>query len=158
MDKPVSRAVLESGLIKGDWIEQLRRWGLLTTEAEVRPFTEPEEVAARIQQVLESSDVVEIRDTDLDIIQRYLSNREKGKLHVPSPEDEMKTVPIPVEFCRSAMGEYVIPWTTESIRDLMLDEYTYLKPKGAPRVRFQEVRELLYDAKKAFMVCSPVED
>jgi hypothetical protein len=147
---------METGLVSKDSVEQLRRWGLLNNEAEVHNFTNPEDLVGRIRQVLESPDVVEMRDTDLDVIRRYLTTREKAKLHVPSPDDKDKTVPLPVEFCKTRMGEYVIPWTSESIKDMLLDEKTYLKPVGKARVRFQDVRELFYDDHKAFVVCTPV--
>ena len=106
-------------------------------------------------EAVESEEAVEIRATDLDIVTQYLASRKKAKLHVPNPEDPEKTVGIQVEYCRTRLGEVVIPWTSESINDTLLDERTYLKPVGEDRIYFADVRELFYGDHKAFMVCDP---
>jgi hypothetical protein len=149
--------MVQSGLIDEDWLKQMRGWGLLSTPEEAEPITDPQVLVDRLREVIESREAVELRDTDLDIVRQYLAKREKGKLHVPNPEESGKTVPLPVEFCRTVLGEYVIPWTSESIRDLLTDEQTYLKVVGRPRIQFQEVRELFYDRQRAFVVCTPTE-
>jgi hypothetical protein len=76
---------------------------------------------------------------------------------VPNPDNPGKTVGIPVEYCKTRLGEIVIPWTSESINDTILDDRTYLKPVGEDRIYFADVRELFHGGHKAFMVCEPAK-
>jgi hypothetical protein len=161
MDKPLTQAVLESGLVDSDTLTQLVRWRMLSAD-EVEDYAKnlantPDSIVQKIHTALDSGDAVEVRDTDPDVIAHFLQTRRKAKLHVPNPDAEGKTLGIPVEYSVNKMGEYLIPWTSEGIRDLMLDELTYIKPVGEPRVYFADVRELFYGDHKAFMVCTPAE-
>ena len=159
MTQPVTKAVVETGIVGGDALAQLQRWlqpGLpLEVPDDGEPLVSAVAVAQRIMEAVESEEAVEIRATDLDIVTQYLASRKKAKLHVPNPEDPEKTVGIQVEYCRTRLGEVVIPWTSESINDTLLDERTYLKPVGEDRIYFADVRELFYGDHKAFMVCDP---
>ena len=157
MNKPVTKVIMEAGLIDDQALAQLRKWGLLTTVAEVQNFKDPEIIVNRIREALEGDELVELRSTDLDLIRHYLNSRLKGKLHVPNPENEEKMVALPVEYCVTKMGEYVIPWTSDGIQDLLLHDKTYLKIMEGTKIRFSRVRELYYDSKKAFVVCAPME-
>lgn len=157
MSRPVAQAVIDSGIIDANTIAQLQRWGFLL---DVQPGG-PEEISAadiaqNILDAVESEEAVELRSTDLDIIKEYLKSRKKARLHVPDPAGDKKTVGIPVDYCLTQMGEVVIPWTSEAIHDLLLDEETYLKPIGEERIYFADVRELFYDDHKAFVVCTLV--
>lgn len=159
MSQPVTKAVVATGVVGGDAYAQLQRWiqpGLpVDMWADGEPSVSASAVAQRIMDAVESEDAIEIRATDLDIVQQYLQSRKKAKLHVPNPEDHDKTVGIQVEYCLTRLGEVVIPWTSESINDTLLDERTYLKPVGGDRIYFADVRELFYGEHKAFMVCEP---
>lgn len=155
MVKPVTQAVLESGLMDKDTVAQFKRWGYLPDVEVPEEVLDLDKAAAKIRMALESGDVVEVRDTDLDIISKYLTNREKARLYLPNPEDEKKTVSIAVDYCKSKMGEYAIPWMSESIRDLLLDDRAYLKLKTGEKIYFSDTRELYYDNQKAFVVCTP---
>jgi len=157
MSKPVTQVVLEAGLVDEKTVQQLRRWGLLHTEAEAQNITDPEVIVNNIREAMEGGDLVELRTTDLDLVRHYLEHREKGKLHVPNPEDDAKTVGLPVEYCITKMGDYVIPWTSESIQDLLLHEKTFLRTAAGIKVPFAYVRELYYDRRKAFVICTPKE-
>jgi len=156
MSKSVAKVVVEAGLIDENALAQLKRWGFaLDLEPGKEPVVSAGEIAKRIIDAVESEEAVELRSTDLDIVKEYLSSRQKAKLHVPNPDDEAKTVGIPVEFSFTKMGEVVIPWTSEAINDMLLDERTYLKPLGKSRIHFSDVRELFYGDHKAFVVCTP---
>lgn len=157
MDRSVTQAVLATGLVDSDALAQLKRWGFLNEVGTPNSFESPEEIVETLRAAIESHEAVETRDTDLDIARQYLLHREKAKLHVPSPEDPDKTIPIAIDFCLTSSGDYVIPWRGESIEDLLMNPGTYLKPAGKPRVYFSDVRELFYDRKKAFVVCTPAE-
>jgi predicted transcriptional regulator len=156
MDKPLTKAIIETGLVDEHNIEQLRRWGLLTTVAEVQNYKDPEVIIQRIREAIEGEDAVELRDTDLDLIKEFLAHKEKGKLCVPvSEEEDKKIVSLPVEYCATELGEIVIPWASEGIEDLLLHPKTHMKLSGGEKITFSSVREIFYDRRKAFVVCSP---
>jgi hypothetical protein len=156
MSKAMAKAIVESGIVDEDALLQLKRWGYIT---DLVPGADPIQssvaLAERIVAALEGEEEVELRSTDLDIIRDYLAHRRRGKLHVPSPEEAGKTVGMAIEYCWTRMGDVVIPWTSEAINDLLLNENTYLKPTGEARIYFADVRELFYDDHKAFVVCTP---
>lgn len=159
MNKPVSVAVIESGLIPDEVLAEMTRWGLpLVTVDESQVARSPEQVVRRIQEALEGEDVIRLRDTDLDMIRYYLTEQKPGRLHVEETSFD-------VFFCRTKLGEYVIPWKSESIQDMMVDPKTYLsfseKTDGASvrhKVFFSDVRELYFGDTKAFMVCEKLEE
>jgi hypothetical protein len=156
MNKPVTRAVIEAGLVEEATIDQLRRWGLLNTDAERKNIEDPQQVVNNIREALEGEEVVAMRATDLDLIRQYLSNSKKGRLFVPA-DDDKKTASLTVEYAVTVMGSYVIPWTSESIKELLLHDKTYLKTAEGHKVRFAHINEVYYDDKKAFVVCAPLE-
>lgn len=156
MERPVTKAVLETGLVDEASLSQLRKWGLLDDKGQPSDWDgQPVAVVDCIQKALESVDMVQIRDTDLDAARAFLTSRQKGKLHLPSPEDEGKVIPVSVEFCITELGEYLLPWKSEGVQSLLADRRTYLKPVGKQRVSFDDVRELFFGDQKAFLVCTP---
>ena len=158
MTRPAARAVVEVGIVDKDALAQLRRWGFpLDCAAPEDVVLPPGEATKRIMEAVSSEESVEVRDTDLDIVREYMGQRLAAKLHVPNPEEGKATIGIPVEYCRTTLGEVVIPWTSEAISDILLDPMTYLKPLGQPRLYFVDVRELYYGDHKAFLVCSVTE-
>ena len=161
MERPMTQVMVSCGLVDIDTVQQLKKWKMLS-EDEVESWANttmntPASIVQKIHDVLESEDLTEMRDTELDVVGLWLRTRQKAKLHVPSPDDRGESVSFPVEYYINGLGEYVIPWTSESIRDLIIDENTYLKPLGKPRVQFMDVRELFYASTKAFIVCTPVK-
>jgi len=155
MQKSVSLAVIKSGLIPESVIQELNRWGLpieMVEEGEI--LNTPEAIVNRIQEALEGEDLVRIRDTDLDILRCYLSEQKQGILRVAGDNE---TANVEVSFCVTPMGEYVIPWRSESIREFMTDPRTYLKTDGK-KIGFSDVRELFFGEHKAFMVCTPIKE
>lgn len=153
---PATQAMLETGLVDEGALRQLRKWGLLQEDTPpVHQEMSADRVVARIQEALEGPEAVSIRDTDLDAVSKFLNDKQSGKLHLPVPEDENKTTGVPVEFYITKFGEYLLPWKSEGIQTLLTDRRTYLKQAGKPRVYFEDVRELFYGGKKAFVVCTP---
>lgn len=156
MDHPKSKAVLELDIADPNSISQLRMWGYLPDVPLDPPPEDAEEAVARLREAIESHDAVEVRDTDLDIISQFLSTKQPARLYVPKPDGE-GVVGIAVEYCKTQLGEIVIPWTSESITDLLVGAGAYLKPKGQPKIYFADTRDLFFGGKKAFVVCEPRE-
>lgn len=157
MSKEVAKAVVESGIVEEDAIAELQRWGYLK-DIEIGPNgVTGVDLARRILDAIESEEEVELRSTDLDIIKDYLSSHQRARLHVPAPGKPGQTVGLQVEYSVTKMGEVVIPWTSDSINDQLLNDDTYLKPTGGARIYFADVRELFYGDRKAFVVCTPAK-
>lgn len=153
MSRSVTLAVIKSGLVSKDTLRELNHWGLpieMIEENEV--LDTPEAIVGRIQEALEGEDLVKIRDTDLDVLRCYLTCQKQGMLRVAGDDGVAN---VEVSYCVTPMGEYVIPWRSESIREYMTDPNTYLKADGG-KVGFSDVRELFFGEHKAFMVCTPV--
>jgi len=157
MERPISKAVIITGIVTPENLKQLQKWGFITEEESDKPIEKlsAQKIAARIQEALESGDTVETRDTDLDSVQQFLSNREEGKLHIPDLEDDRKTISIAVEFCRNRLGEYILSELPNTVEELLLNPSSYLKPTGKPKVYFVDMRNLYFGADKAFIVCTP---
>jgi hypothetical protein len=73
---------------------------------------------------------------------------------------EVTTADFSITYGRTAIGDYIIPWRSESIRQEMTNGMTYLTVEDPPgalknRVFFKDTREIYYGDTKAFMVCSP---
>lgn len=163
MNKSVVQAVVDAGIVDPDAMRQLQRWlqpGLeVSLEANEDLIVSAAGIAQMILEAISDGDAVELRSTDLDIVHEYLKSSKRARLHVPNPEPGGRdTIGISVEYCLTKMGEVVIPWTSESINDTLLDPLTYLKPVGEDRIYFADVRELFYGDHKAFMVCVPARN
>lgn len=154
---PIANAVLSTGLVDPQVLAELRRWGGVPFEP---PAPEPlprsaEEVAVRIRGALESEGYVLVRETDLAAVDQYTSSMMPGILHLVLDVDaEMQDADVPITFGRTPLGEYIIPWRSAGIQDVLANGMTYLV-EGPQRVFFREVRELFFGETKAFMICTP---
>ncbi len=160
--RPIAFAVARAGLVPPEVMQEIRRWGLpveLLSVEDKDVLTNPKQVVDLIQRALEDVDQVQISETDLDLLTRYLdpAYRQEGTLVVK--HDDQKTS-VKVNFSTTPLGEYAIPWMSESIVDFLTNGQTYLRFKlnGAnERVKFSNVREVFFGETKAFMVCTPGE-
>jgi hypothetical protein len=156
--KPLSAAVVESGLISPNKLAEMRRFspsvGTPVVAGEPVPL---EDAAASLSKVVQEADYVAVRETDLDAVQVYLKSQKEGMLHIEMiSADDKTTADFPVTYGRTKMGEYIIPWSTPTIADAMTNGFTHLTVKvegGEELVYFDDVRELYFDDTKAFMVC-----
>lgn len=153
----IATAVLSTGLVDPQIIEELRRWGALPTDLTVdgpAPRT-PEEMAVRIQSALESEGFVLVRETDLAILDQYTTTLSQGTLHLVLDVDaEMQDADVPITFGRTSLNEYIVPWRSAGIQEVLTNGMTYLID-GEHRVFFRHVRELFFGDTKAFMICIP---
>lgn len=163
MTSPITQAVLKSGLITKDQLAEFRRWKApidLPVDIPDPPKT-LEAAASAIEEALESEGFIISRDTDLDILQYYLRTQRHGRLHVEIPTDDItveSVADIEVTYGMTPIGEYILPWASESIAEAMTNGLTFLALLGEPftHVFFSEARELFYGQHKAFIICRPV--
>lgn len=157
--KPIAVAVVRAGLVDSDVLAEFKRWKLpvqLVEEDQV--LSNPRQIVDLIQNALEGEEQVRINETDLDLLVRYLDprHRKEGTLIIKTEEGKSS---FKVTFCVTTMGEYAIPWVSESISDLILREGSYLRFKNLEgeneKVTFMDVREVFFGDHKSFMVCVP---
>lgn len=154
---PIASAVLSTGLVDPQVLAELRRWGGVPFE----PLTEEplprsvEEVAARIRGALESEGYILVRETDLAVLDQYTGTLTQGTLHLVLDMDaQMQDADVPISYGRTPLNEYIIPWRSVGIQEVLTNGMTYLVA-GEVRVFFREVRELFFGETKAFMICTP---
>lgn len=154
--KPLTTAVVQSGLVPPSVLEEMNRWGLMEFVQPPKALRSIDEVIDRLREVLESEGFVDVKSTDLDALKEYLEGQSEGKLHLVDDETGEKTS-FRISYAKTKMGEYIIPWRSETIEDLMANGQTYLAPKSSKeKIYFADVRELFFGETKAFMVCTPV--
>ncbi len=159
--RPIAHAVIRTGLIPEDTMIEIRKWGLPIEFVQSSQVLEnAQSVAAVIQDALESADQVAMRDTDLDILNRFLDPKQQMKGTLVLKDGDQKGS-VDVLFCLTGLKEYAIPWTSDSIFEMMLNGETYLrytdKDGSKVKVFFVGGRELFFGDRKAFMVCEPKE-
>lgn len=161
MSNPLAEAAIKTGLIPAETLEEFRRWRapIDIPEEVPEPPKTLEEAAEGIRQVLESQGYVLTRETDLNVLQQYLSSQTDGTLHVEVPKeagDEFTTTQADFEvvYGKSMTGEYIFPWQGDNICSEMTNGLTYLSDGNGMKVFFKEVREIFYGEVKAFMLCT----
>jgi hypothetical protein len=114
------------------------------------------EAALQLSQAVQNDELV-VRETDLDAVQTYLKTQKNGTLHLELvTADGNTTADFPITYGRTRLGEFIVAWSTDSIKDAMTNGSTSLLTAEGERFFFDDVRELYYDETKAFMVCRPV--
>jgi hypothetical protein len=149
---PLTSAVLRTGLIDPDLLQEIRRWGVVFEDVPAAKPQTLEEVTNRIQEALESQDLVLVRETDLSVLDEYIKSARRGTLRVVV--DDGHQGEFHVTFGRTKLGEFVLPWLSSSIADVLTNGMTHLWDEGEP-VYFSQVRELFFGETKAFMICTP---
>jgi len=159
--RPLGVAVIRAGLVDTSVISEMQRWGLPIHIVEETQVIRDADVVVRVlQDALESGEQVRLQDTDLDIVQKWVdpANQIVGKLVVKDGEKRSTSKCI---FCRTLMGEFAFPWTSESLADLLVNGESHLqysKDGEITKAYFIDVRELYIGDSKAFVVCLVSEE
>jgi hypothetical protein len=153
--KPLTAAVVIAGILPENVLKEMARFSPVISPPPSAVDQVPlEDAAAYIQRAIQGEDHVTFRETDLDAVKTYLTTQKQGKLHlVLASADGTSPVDFPIAYGRTAMGEFIIPWSSENIADAMTDPETFLTTEDGDVVYFSDMRELHYDDTKAFMVC-----
>jgi len=157
--RPLGKAVVRTGLVSKDALLELRRWGLPVeiAEEEVPPIEDLETVVTVIREALDGSEQVRIQESDIDILRRFLDPKyqRRGTLTV---KDGKARTSFEVSFCLTPMGEFVVPWKSEAIRDMVLmgESFIRFEDRGEEKkVHFLDARDYYFGNQRAFMVCTP---
>jgi hypothetical protein len=154
---PMTQAVLKAGIITPNMLREIKRFSVtLDPDAQVESPKELEHAAQIIATAMEEAGYTTVRETDLDVLRQYMETATDGTLHLEAGEEPMS---IEVTYGKTKTGEYIIAWNSESIEDSLTNGMTHLIVWTGKyeKVFFQDVRELWYGEKKAFMVCVPRE-
>lgn len=147
------RALVESGLVDSAMVRELQRWGVPVEPLEVKPPASAQELTARLLEAVEREGYTLFRETDLQVLERYLASQKIGLLFVADSPEGAPHPPISVAFGRTKECEYVLPWRSEGIKDLLTNGTTFLLDDDR-KVYFRDVRELFFGETKAFLVCT----
>ena len=156
--RPLGKAVIKAGLVSKDTLAELRRWGVAVEVQEVKPIEDLEEVVGLLRQALEGSEQVRLQEADLDVLRRFLDpgHQRQGRLTV---KGEGSSSTFPITYCVTHMGEYAMPWKSESIRDMMILGDSFLRFDGEDgeerTIYFMDARESYFGEKCTFMICTP---
>lgn len=169
MSFKIAAIVAKSGILPTETLRQFQRWGLLPDISEVPPPASAEEFVRRIQQALEENDLMVVKETDLDIVHRFVHTQKVGSLYV-AYEPDQPTKAFEVAFGRTLTGEYIFPWQGDDISGVLTNGITHMTYKvedtsksGRPitllkSVFFEEVREVFFGDMKVFIVCRGKEE
>jgi hypothetical protein len=150
---PLTEAVLKAGLVSPSMLREMKRISpVIDPEAEAEEPKSLEEAVKLIDDALQSEQYVLVRETDLEVVRQYADTVRTTVLHV-EVEDGTES-DMDVTYGKTPLGEFIIAWKSESIRDMMTNGLTYLVENGT-HVFFKDVRELFFGEQKAFMVCVP---
>lgn len=152
-----TQAVIEAGLVPQELLPQFQKWGVLEQYDPAQALSSIEEVVECIQTSLESDDLVELRDTDLDAVGVYLRGLRdglRGRLYYTRDgggrgHAELKYAVLPT-------GEYLLPALAEELQEALCLQDTHFTIGDGARVRFTTSR-LLYSGKTPLFVAATPE-
>ncbi len=149
--------IIKSGIIPQNVLSEVKRWGLPAGEDiqppnELEPDMSVQQLCNKIDEGVQSQGYILTRETDLEAVKQYLETMTPATLHLVM-EDE-KASNFTVHVGRNPVGEFIIPWRSDNITDLLTDGQSYLKV-DKEKYYFSSARELFYGQNKAFIVCTP---
>lgn len=151
----LANIIARSGILPQETLAELRKWGLPVPEMEGEPIKRPEDIVQALEMTMQSEGFVLTRETDLEILQRFLQTAKMGTLHLIADSAEGDAqVDVQTMYAVTKLGQYIIPHRGETISDIIANGKTHLEANGK-RFYFKDSRELFYGEHKAFLVCSP---
>lgn len=147
----LTKAVALSGALDEGQLQELNKWRLPIEIPSDEPFESPEDAVAAIESALEGENQVEVRTTDLDVLKQYLRTQRKGKLHLAT---EAESGTWDVTFGITTLGQYIVPWRTDSISEILMNGESHLLD-GRRKVYISDVQDLYFGETKVFIVCTP---
>lgn len=152
----LTEIILKAGLLSPESLKELQRWKLPVGDPKMKNEYDadltPGALSRAIAGAIESEGYILTRETDLGAIPQYLQTARNAVLHVVL--DDGDDSDFEVRAGNTTTGEYILPWQSENITDLMTNGETYLRVDGK-RIYFNQARELFYGLHKAFIVCTP---
>lgn len=152
--------ILRSGIVPDEAIKEFRRWRLPLPEDNnaANPLLSDRKLTAdglveAIEQAMQDEGYVLTRETDLDVLDMFLTSMRPAVLHLFTETQKDVAVRTMVGRHRTR-GDYILPWQTDSINDWLTNGETYLED-GDKQVYFSQANDLFYGSVKAFVLCTP---
>ena len=151
----LTEIILKAGILSEGSLREMQRWGLPVGDPKPRGEFEaemtPNVLSQAIANAIEDEGYILTRETDLGAITQYLQTQRPAILHVVMDDGDSN---IEVTVGRTPTGEWILPWQSESITDIMTNGETHLRI-DKKHIYFNQARELFYGQHKAFIVCTP---
>jgi hypothetical protein len=149
----LGEAVVLAGAVDNRALNELQRWRLPVEPPDGQTMSgTADEAVAMVRAALESREQVDMRETDLDMLRKYMEGRQRGRLVVIDERTEER-VGIDVQYYLTPTGDYVLPYTEEDdVVDRLTNGVSYLKVKQG-RVFFSDVKQLYFGQHKYFLSC-----
>ena len=154
----LTEVIVKSGLIPLSMFDEMKRWGLpvapppASLSFELQADLPLDALCTAIDLAMQSENYALPRETDLEALPQYLNTMRTAILRLVLDDGQESDIEVLVGQMRS--GEFIIPWQSESITDLMTNGETHLRVDHR-QVFFCSARELFYGNNKAFIVCTP---
>jgi len=153
-NRTLINVIAKAGLIPASTQQQYCIWGLMDSPVQVQPPKTAQELVEKIEECLETDDLLLVREVDFDVIEQYLQTQQRGNLIVEDQSFELL-------FGRTKFqGEYILPYTKLDSMDILLGENTRLVygERLPNMVFFTEVREVIVKSSPMFFVCKGREE
>lgn len=154
----LTEIILKAGILSPEALSELKKWRLPVGDVDPSSLSEfsapptPKSISEAIATAIEDEGYVLTRETDLEAIPQYLETMKPAVLHAVLEDGE--TAEFEVHVGKTATGDWIMPWRSETITDILANGETYLR-HGGKRIYFSQARELFYGQRKAFVVCTP---
>jgi hypothetical protein len=156
--KPLSEVIMRSGLVDDDALSEFTRWGIPhQPPPEELKVQDLDVLVDLLREAMESGDLVEIHTTDLDALKLWLSFNNgmlpgEGRLFLKNGDNSNWGK---CSYVQNINGEYLFPWNSDDITDLLTNGESCLVLADKTKVFFESARELYYGDKKCFVACAP---
>ena len=150
----LAKVIVRSGVLETSQLDELRKWkspAVMESSDPGPDIQSAEELARDIEQALQSKELVVMRATDLDVVPQFLRTQKQGLLHVTSGTEEAE---FPYAFGRTPMGDYILPFTTDLVEEILTNNEGYLIDEGQA-VHFSNVVVSYFGETKTFLICTP---
>ena len=156
--RKLAEVIVRSGIISESQRTEFMRWSGMEQSINVSPPSDATMFIQQIELAMQEEEMILLRETDLEALQLFLHYQKKGSLHLGVAGEDGEPIivnAVDVSYAVRKTGEYIIPWTSESMEELLVNGFTYFLNADGAKVYFRDVRELFYGDVKAFMVCVP---
>ena len=159
----LSKILVQAGVVSADSLQEFVRWGLPVperVEQSGNPLLADKSITLQsfleaMDHALEDQGYTLLRETELDVLQRFLATMRPAVLHLFA--ETSRDVLIRTMIGKQYTGEYIIPWSADSIVAWLTNGETYLEIEDEAPIYFSAVREAFYGENKAFVVCTPAK-
>lgn len=155
--REAAKIVAQSGIVPEEVLAEFQRWGTALPEVAESGLEagDASSLLEALPAALARENAVLIKETCVDALPQYLSTLCEGTL-VLSHEGQVAR--IPVTYGVLVSGEYLLPWQSETVEQLMADGQAMLLRETGDYVPILSVRSLFYGDTKSFLACKTREE